>query len=102
MRWLTPDHSIADISSHAIGARVQDMAATVDWNGDGVPDIALPDGRRRSLRVIGFAGGAATELARIDHAAAIVSAVLPARLTEAGPVELVYGLADGTLVVVRP
>lgn len=101
-RRLVPDHTMAGFSNHAIGARVQDMAATLDWNGDGVPDLALPDGQRRSLRVVSFVGGVGKELARFVRPAPIVSAVLPARLSESGPVELVYGLADGTLVVVHP
>jgi hypothetical protein len=101
-RRLVADHAVAGFSNHAIGARIQDMAATLNWDGDGVPDIAVPDGQRRSLRVMGFAGGEPRELVRIPHPAPIVSAVLPARLGEDGAVAIVYGLADGTLVVVRP
>ena len=48
------------------------------------------------------AGGEPRELTRISHPAPIVSAVLPAILDETGDVAVVYGLADGTLVAVRP
>jgi hypothetical protein len=101
-RRLVADHAVAGFSNHAIGSRVQDMAATLDWDDDGVPDIALPDGQRRGLRVMSFAGREPRELARVSHSSAIVSAVLPVQLGESAGRAVVYGLADGTLVVVRP
>ena len=99
---LTQEAAARGFSNHAIGAREQDQAAVIDWNGDGVADLAVPDARRRQLRVVTFAGGTFAELARIDNARPIVTAVLPARLDRAGQISVVYGLADGTLVAVRP
>jgi hypothetical protein len=99
---LVPDHEAQGFSNHASGSRVQDMAATLDWDGDGVADIALPDARRRSLRIMSFAGGAPRQLGQLFHASPIVTAVLPARLDDTPTVAIVYGLADGTLVVVEP
>ena len=101
-RTLTADGSAVGFSNHAIGSREQDQAAIVDWNGDGVVDLLVPDARRQSLRVVTFAGGKFKELERIANAQQIVTAVLPARLDQSDRLVVVYGLADGTLVAVSP
>jgi len=93
---LNPDGAVTGFSNHGIGSREQDMAAPLDWNADGVVDLALPDASRRSLRVMSFAGGIDTELARIEHDAPIATAVLAVGNA------VVYGLADGTLVRAAP
>ncbi len=98
---LVQDFAVRGFSNHFIGSREQDLAAVVDWNGDGVPDIAVPDARRGTLRVVGFAGGQATELASIPNPAPIVTAVLSSDRGAAAPL-LIYGLADGALRLVSP
>jgi hypothetical protein len=99
---LVADHFMPGFSNHAIGTREQRLSATLDWNGDGVADLAVPDARRRSLRIIGFSGGAPRELANVAHAAPIATAILVAPPWRDGRSALVYGLADGTLVAVHP
>ena len=74
------------------------MSAVVDANGDGVPDIALPGVSRRTLRVVTFAGGRFAELYRFPHGREIVTAILAYDLDRSGNADLLYGLADGTLV----
>lgn len=101
-RTLTPDGAAAGFSNHAIGTREQDLAAVVDWNGDGIVDLLVPDSRREALRIVTFAGGAFKELERVKNSQRIVTAVLPARLDRSGRVAVVYGLADGSLVVISP
>ena len=95
-------YSVGGFSNHAIGTREQDMAAVADWNRDGVPDIALPDARRRTLRVVTLAGGNFRELANIAHDSPIETAVRATDLDGDGIAEIVYGLGDGTLVAVTP
>ncbi len=101
-RQLTADGAAPGFSNHAIGTREQDQAAVVDWSGDGIVDLLVPDARRRELRIVTFAGGQFKELERIDNPQQIVTAVLPARLDQSDRVSVVYGLADGTLVAISP
>jgi len=86
-------------SNHAIGTDELRLAATIDANGDGLLDLAVPGPDRRTLRIVTFAGGQFHELQRFGHSAAIKSAVIAADLDGDGKRELVYALADGTLVV---
>lgn len=99
---LHEDHAARGFSNHAIGSREQSQAAVHDWTGDGVPDIAIPDARRRALRFVTFAGGEFREFDGVGHGEQIVTAIRPAVLDRSGTVYAVYGLADGTVVAVRP
>lgn len=101
-RKLRRDHSAGGFSNHGIGSRVQDLGAVYDWTGDGVPDIAVPDARRRTLRFVTFAQGKFTEFETIANGRPIVTAIRPAILDDSGDVYAVYGLEDGTMVAVRP
>lgn len=98
---LVQDFAVRGFSNHFIGSREQDLAAVIDWDGDGVADIALPDARRGTLRVVSFAGGEARELASIPNPAPIVTAVLSSDAGAGVPL-LIYGLADGSLWQVSP
>ena len=99
---LDEDHAARGFSNHAIGSRELSLAAVYDWTGDGVPDIAIPDARRRALRFVTFAGGRFREFDGVTHGEQIVTAIRPATLDRSGTVYAVYGLADGTVVAVRP
>jgi hypothetical protein len=94
---LVFDVAASGFSNHAIGSREQDQSAVVDWNGDGIIDIALPDARRRALRVVTFANGQFRELAHIAHTHKIVSAVRAGVMGADEDVFIVHILADGTL-----
>ena len=101
-RQLTADGAARGFSNHAIGSREQDQAAVMDWNGDGVVDLLVPDERRRQLRIVTFAGGKFEEIERIENPQPIVTALLPARLDQSDRKFVVYGLADGTLIAISP
>ena len=76
--------------------------AVIDWNVDGVPDLALPDAARRRMRIVTLAGGVFTDLAEIPHDTHIATAVIATDLDADGAPELLYGLDDGTVVLARP
>ncbi len=92
-------HREPGFSNHAIGSDELRLAAMLDVNADGVVDLAVPGADRRTLRIVTFAGGEFRELQRIGHSAPVKSAVIAADLDGDGKQELVYALADGTLVV---
>jgi hypothetical protein len=73
---LHQDHEAPGFSNHKMGSRVLDMSAVVDWNGDGTPDLAVPDATRRRMRVVGFAGGKFSNIARMAKGPEIMTRVL--------------------------
>ncbi len=99
---LRPDGAAGGFSNHAIGSREQEQGAVHDWSGDGVPDIAVPDARRRTVWFVTFADGSFHELDAISHSQPVVTAIRTAILDDSSTVYAVYGLADGTILAVRP
>ena len=99
---LRQELAVEGFSNHAIGSRELDLSAVLDWNADGVPDLALPDAARRRLRVVTFAGGRFAELAAFPHDARIRTAILATDLDADGSPELLYGLEDGRLMWATP
>ncbi len=98
---LVQEYEAFGFSNHAIGSRELDMAAVVDWNDDGILDLALPDAARTALRILSFANGELRELDTVRHPVQITSAVRAADLDGDGQAELVYGLENDLLVAVR-
>ena len=82
-------------SNHAIGSPEMRLSALMDVNGDGLPDLALPDARRRGLRILTLDGGKLGDLAEIALPGEVATAIAA---TEAG---LVMGLRDGRVVRVE-
>lgn len=89
-------------SNHAYGSRELGMSAVLDYNGDGVVDLALPDADRDSVVIATFAGGPYRQLHRVSHDAPVTSAMEVVDVDGDGKHELVYLLADGTLVLAEP
>ena len=57
--------TVDDVSNHRLGSQHIGMAATGDFDGNGIADLAVPDGARAVLRLIGLAGGNPSEIARL-------------------------------------
>ena len=96
---LHEEWSAKGFSNHAIGSRIQDMAAVVDW-GEG-PILFLPDARRRGLRQVYFADGGYRVRGLPGHRQAIATALVAADLDGDGWREVIYGLDNGAVVVLR-
>ena len=106
-KGLVEERAIHGFSNHAIGSRVLDMAAVVDWNADGMPDLAIPDASRSRMQVVSLADGTPEVIDTLPegegrHAQRITSAVVGSDLNNDGKPELIYALSDGTLVLAQP
>lgn len=88
-------------STHFIGSTVLAMSVVTDVDGDGIVDIILPSLDREQLTVVSFAGGKARELGAQPQRAAIVTSIVAADLDGKGAPDLVYGLENGDLMVIR-
>ncbi len=107
---LTPDgvreeQALHGFSNHAIGSRELDMAAVIDWNSDGVFDLAVPDASRSRLQIVSVAEGKVKVIASLPeagrHEARITTSVVASDLEGDGVPELVYGLSDGSVIVIK-
>ncbi len=86
-------------STHAIGSTVLGMAAVLDLDGDGADDILLPDTRRSALHAVRFAGGAFDSLWTLPLSGRIATSLVAADIDGAGAADIVFGLADGSVML---
>ena len=91
--------SAEGFSNHAIGSSELSMSAVVDFDGDGVADLALPSADRATLRIVALRGNDIVDLASIAVGLPIVSAigVLCGDICS----RLLVGRSDGSLIVAR-
>jgi len=90
---------LPDIANHIAGTRAIDMAATADFDGDGIADIAAPSFDRSRPRIVSFAPQP-REIASVPlPAKAMTNLALVAEAS--GPPAIAVGLADGSLIMIR-
>lgn len=85
-------------SNHRIGSRELDLSVVLDFNGDGISDIVVPDATRTRLMVVTFARGRYVLLAETGHDQEIVSRIAMHDADGDGKPDLVYRLEDGSAV----
>jgi hypothetical protein len=95
---LVKKHAMNDVSNHAIGSRVLRMSTSADFDGDGVPDLAIPSFDRRALRIIAFKPSV-REIARIPAPARITTEIGSVKGQD-GAFALLMGLEDGTALAI--
>ncbi|MEX2617866.1 MAG: VCBS repeat-containing protein [Alphaproteobacteria bacterium] len=100
-RILEPVASIHGYANHFIGSTVLAMHAVADVDADGLADIIIPSLDRRRLVAISFAGGSAREVQSIAHDSPIATSIVMADIDRNGTPEIVYGLANGAVTVIR-
>lgn len=91
--------SAGGFSNHAIGSTEQDLSAIVDFTGDGVVDLALPDASRTALRFVTLNEGAITDVGAVPVGGEIGTAI--GTLVIGGAPAFIAGLSDGTAILVR-
>jgi FG-GAP-like repeat len=92
--------SLDGFSNHVAGTRALGMSAVGDFDGDGTPDLAIPSFDRATLRIVTFKP-VAQDIASVKLPSdARTDIGVIAR--EQAPPALLLGLADGTLVMIRP
>lgn len=96
---LAPKALMRDVSNHAIGSPDLRLHTVIDWNDDGIPDIAVPNQSRSVLRFITLKGGVAEEIDRIDLGSEMIPP-MKQRQWKAEPWEIIVRLANGKAVAV--
>lgn len=86
-------------STHAMGSTVLGMAAVLDLDGDGADDILLPGQTRTELFGIGYAGGVFRTIWNTPNQGRIVTSVAVADVDGNGAADVVYGLEDGSVML---
>lgn len=95
------DRQRGGYSTHFIGSTILAMSVVDDVDGNGVPEIILPTLDRDALAVVGFSRTSSKELLSLPFESKIVTSVIMANMDERAPLDIVFGLEDGTLMLIR-
>ncbi len=100
-RQLKREMQLKGFSNHVIGSRIQSMSAVADFDGDKIKDIAVPDGKRSSIRIISLAQGHAAEPARIPLPGQTITEMFAVQDKKTGHIAIVVGLNTKQIAVLR-
>jgi hypothetical protein len=91
----------AGYTNHIFGSTELGMAAILDVNGDGIPDIVLPTQDRRTLRALTFAKGRLKILKTVKLFRPVATAIVTADVDHNGKPDIVFGDEGGYVNVIR-
>jgi hypothetical protein len=101
-RQLRRFAEIPGFSTHFIGSRILGMSVILDADGDGRPDVVAPSLDRETVRAVAVTGEGALEVVRtVRHASPVVTAIVAHDIDGQGQADLVYGLENGVIVLIR-
>jgi hypothetical protein len=86
-------------STHALGSTVLGMSTLLDLDGDGGDDILVPNQGRTDLKAVSYAGGLFRILWSVPNNEQIVTSIVTAGLDGHGGADILYGLADGSVMM---
>jgi hypothetical protein len=92
--------SVDDVCNHALRSTFMKLHAIADFDGDGVPDLAVPSQDRRRLRFLSFRGGRVRTIGEADLPS--VAAEDFKLVMQEGRPAVQVGLSAGRTVVVAP
>ncbi len=101
-RKLAPVAELAGFSNHRAGSRELQESVTFDWDGDGRPDIILPDAERKRLQVVALKDGRLKVIDSMEIGGEIDSPILAADLDGDGRGEALLVTKDARLLSFRP
>jgi len=103
--WTFRSGSLARVASaerfsnHVIGSTELGLSAIADIDGDGTPELALPDAARTELRIVTVRDGVIDQRAAVAVGGRITTAIGVLKTPE-GPI-FVMGLEDGRAMAIR-
>ena len=97
---LTELAAQAGYSNHKPASPVLELSVVVDWNGDGRDEIAVPLSDRMTLTLCTLANGSLHQIGSVKHQVEITTAIIAHNIDDDALPELIYGLADGQLMII--
>lgn len=98
-RRLTETARKFGFSTHDMGSTVLGMSALLDIDGDGGDEILVPDQSRMNLKAVGYAEGVFHILWSVPNDKRIVTSIVTTNLDGQGGADILYGLADGSVMM---
>ena len=100
-KQLIPIAAKDGYSNHQYGSRELGMSAVLDFNADGVMDMAVPDAERKNLILLSANNNQLKPNHTIDNPSGILSGLYLVQIDDDSQLELVFLLNNGTLKVIN-